>query len=80
MPKPRTFEILITCFTTVVVEAEDEERALETASNSISLRGVSLDEMSIDEELKSPEEIQRAIDSSEYHRDDFRKTPYGNAD
>lgn len=72
----KTYEILIKCFTTVVVTAEDREQALELASDVVSTPGMDLDEMKIEGELKSEHEIERAIIHSEYHRRDFRKTPY----
>lgn len=72
----KNFEIVVKCFTTVVVTAEDSESALQYAADEISLRGMDLDEMSVESELKSRHEIERAIKVSEYHRYDFHPEPY----
>jgi hypothetical protein len=72
-----TFSVLVTAFTTMIVEAKDGDAALETASEMFTPRGMELDEMRLEHELKTPEEVQRAIEASEWHRSDYQKVPYG---
>lgn len=71
----KTYEVLVKCFTTVIVKAEDEEHALEVASDNVSIRGVDT-EMQVEKELKTEEEIERAIRFSDYHFYDCQKKPY----
>jgi hypothetical protein len=70
------FEMLVKAYTTLVVEAEDDLHAHEIASDALNLNGFDLDEISIEKELKTPEEVESAIRHSEYHSHDFRKKPY----
>jgi hypothetical protein len=72
------FEILIKTQTTLVVEAEDENSAMEFASDEIGFNnnGFELDRMSVESEPATEEEIQFAIKTSPWHRHDGRNTPY----
>lgn len=70
------YEILVKCFTTMVVDADNKEHALEVASDNFNSGKFELDEMSIESELPDPASVERAIRHSEYHRLDFKKTPY----
>lgn len=73
----KTFEILVKAYTTIIVEAADEDAALEVASDVLHKpSGWEVDEFSVDEELSTPEEIERAIRHSCHHQDEFEKEPY----
>ncbi len=72
----KTYEILIKAYTSVVVKAESADDALEIAADEISMGKFELDEMAVEKELKTEEEIEAAVRHSEYHRMDFQKTPY----
>lgn len=72
----KTYEILIKAFTTIIVEAEDGEMAMEIAGNNLgSSHGFDIDEYSVDSELKSPESIATAIRHSEWHSHNLEKEP-----
>ncbi len=65
----KTFEVLIKAYTFVVVQAEDEERATEIASDTVdSLSGWELESWEVEEEFKDQRRIERAIETSPWHK------------
>lgn len=62
-PTPnRTFEVLVTGWRTLVVSAKNEEEAMEAASDEVGfLSDWETDEYKVERELKSREEIERAV-------------------
>jgi len=73
----KTFEVLTKIYCTVVVTAEDEEAALEVASDIVNTpSGWDHDETSIDEELTTPEAVETSIRHSTWHDDDRQTEPY----
>lgn len=72
----KTYTVLVKAFATLVVEAENEQGALEiAAAETSSPRGFDVDELSIDEELKTNEQVEREIRNSTWHSDNFQKEP-----
>lgn len=72
----KTYHIYVKCWTTLVVEAEDNEDALEIASDELLLSGADVDEFRIEGELKTEAEIASAIRHSPWHQDQFEKEPF----
>jgi len=72
----KTYEIRVTASTTVIVKADDEEGALEVASDACSsVSGFEIDDWEIEGELTTPELAARAIEYSTWHSYNGEKQP-----
>ena len=59
--KKKNYVVLVKAFTTIcVLNAKDEEDALKVAEYSLCMGDLELDEMSVDEKINTPEELERA--------------------
>lgn len=60
-PKLKSYEVLLKAYAVVVViNAEDEEKALEYAEQEVSRGDFEIDDFTIERELKTTQEIERA--------------------
>ena len=74
----KTFELTAIAYTTLVIEAEDEEQAYDIANQVIDdPSGWEFDGYQGGaEELRGKERIDAAIRHSEHHRSERQKEPY----
>lgn len=75
----KTFEVLVRAYTTVVVNAENEEEALEIVGNDTDIsepNGWEIDDLVVDRELTDIDNIKKAISYSPWHEYEKRSNPY----
>lgn len=75
----KTFEIHVTAYTSLVVQAKDEAEALEIASEDCDIHqpsGWEIDDWSIARELTEERAVEAAIRHSPHHDNEDRTTPY----
>ncbi len=72
----KRYLVLYKYYTTVVVEAEDCAHAYDITSSINTPSGVDLDDIRIERELLTDEEVAREIKNSPMHQWDSQKVPY----
>ena len=75
----KTYEVLVKAYTTVIVNADNDEHALEIAAEHSDLSspsGWEIDEWTVERELKTPEDVERHIRHSVHHESENRDKPY----
>ena len=79
----KIYEMLVQAYTTIVVEVEEKTEedcktaAFEIVDDVLFLSSeLEHDETSVDKELKTPEDIERAIQNSQFHSSNSMKEPY----
>ena len=68
----KTFEVLITAYKTVIVEASSEDEAMEIASEECTSSDWEADRWSIEKELKTANDIDQAKRSGAIPIEDWR--------
>lgn len=74
-----TYTVLIRAYTTVVVEAETQDAALEIAREAAAVwepSGWEIEDRRIDDTLNDAKDIERAIRHSPHHKAERKTTPY----
>lgn len=73
----KTFEILVKAYTTLVVEAEDAEAAIEFAGDIVrEPSGWEIDGWQVDKTLGSATDIMGAIRHSPWHQHEGESDPF----